>query len=98
MKKFPMLVLRLLVLLMAIHANGQPGKIIVDLSGEWRFRVDSLDKGLTEKWFHNILPDKIFLPGSMTTNGKGNDISVNTPWTGSIIDSGWFTKPQYAKY
>ena len=34
----------------------------------------------------------------MTSNGKGNDISVNTPWTGSIVNSSWYTEPEYAKY
>ena len=70
----------------------------IDLSGQWNFQIDSLDKGVSEKWFDKKLTDKINLPGSMTTNGKGDDITVNTPWTGSIVDSSWFFKPQYAKY
>jgi hypothetical protein len=70
----------------------------IDLSGTWRFQVDSLDKGVSEKWFDQKLNDQINLPGSMTTNGKGNDITINTPWTGSIVDSSWFFKPEYAKY
>ena len=76
----------------ATNVNGQhgPKQMKIDLSGEWRFQVDSLDKGVQEQWFNKNLTDKIKLPGSMTTNGKGNDISVNTPWTGSIVDSGWF--------
>lgn len=70
----------------------------IDLKGEWSFQIDSSDKGMDEQWFHKKLTDRINLPGSMTTNGKGNDISVNTPWTGSIIDSSWFIKPEYAAY
>src|SRR6266498_2065306 len=70
----------------------------IDLSGEWRFKIDSLDEGIAKEWFNHKLDDQIKLPGSMTTNGKGNDISINTPWTGSIIDSSWFYKPQYAQY
>jgi len=70
----------------------------IDLSGTWRFQIDSLDKGVSEKWFDKQLNDQIHLPGSMTTNGKGNDITINTPWTGSIVDSSWFFKPEYAKY
>jgi hypothetical protein len=34
----------------------------------------------------------------MTTNGKGDDISVNTPWTGAILDSSYFKKPEYSQY
>jgi hypothetical protein len=70
----------------------------IDLSGTWRFQVDSLDKGVKEQWFNKKLGDKISLPGSMTTNGKGDNITTHTPWTGSIVDSSWFVKPQYAEY
>jgi len=70
----------------------------IDLSGQWNFQIDSLDKGVKEKWFNKKLADKIELPGSMTTNGKGDDITINTPWTGSIVDSSWFFKPEYAAY
>ncbi|MBB6129226.1 sugar-binding domain-containing protein [Mucilaginibacter lappiensis] len=70
----------------------------IDLSGKWAFQVDSLDQGIPEKWYKNTLPGKIILPGSMTTNGLGNDITVNTPWTGSIEDSTWFRNPEYEQY
>jgi hypothetical protein len=70
----------------------------IDLSGTWAFQIDSRDIGTSEKWFDKKFSDKLSLPGSMTTNGKGDDISVNTPWTGSIFDSSWFFKPEYAKY
>ena len=70
----------------------------INLSGQWTFQIDSLDIGKSEKWFDRKLSDQVSLPGSMTTNGKGNDIKVNTPWTGSIFDSSWFYKPEYAKY
>lgn len=69
-----------------------------DLSGSWGFQVDSLDEGITGKWFNHPLKDHIKLPGSMTTNGKGDDVSVNTPWTGNIIDKSWFTSDEYAQY
>lgn len=70
----------------------------IDLAGEWKFAIDSLDKGISEKWFDQELADKVTLPGSMTTNGKGNDISLKTPWTGQIVDSSFFKKPEYAKF
>ena len=70
----------------------------IDLAGEWQFAIDSLDKGVTEKWFAKNLGDVIQLPGSLTTNGKGDDIGLNTPWTGQIVDSSFFKKPEYAKY
>jgi len=70
----------------------------LSLAGEWRFRIDSLDKGITEKWFSKTLGDRIHLPGSMTENLKGNDITLKTKWTGSIYDSSFFYNPRMAKY
>ncbi|MDX1768714.1 MAG: hypothetical protein R3294_11715, partial [Arenibacter troitsensis] len=43
----------------------------IDLSGEWRFQIDSLDQGMTEKWYTSKLLESVQLPGSMTGNGKG---------------------------
>lgn len=71
---------------------------IIDLAGEWRFQSDIKDEGIAGEWFGKDIDDQIKLPGSMTTNNKGDDISVNTPWTGSIFDSSWFFKAEYAKY
>ena len=70
----------------------------IDLAGEWKFAIDSLDQGISEKWFDQELAEKVTLPGSMTTNGKGNDITLKTPWTGQIVDSSYFKKPEYAKF
>ncbi len=70
----------------------------IDLAGEWQFAIDSLDKGITEKWFAKNLDDVIQLPGSLTSNRKGDDIGMNTPWTGQIVDSSFFKNPEYAKY
>jgi hypothetical protein len=81
----------------AQSSNSEYNKTI-DLSGQWFFQIDSLDQGEAQQWFSKTLNDKIWLPGSMTTNNKGNDVDINTPWTGSIIDSSWFFSPEYAKY
>lgn len=70
----------------------------IDLSGQWNFAIDSLDQGISGKWFDQTLADHITLPGSMTSNGKGDDITLKTPWTGQIVDSSYFKKPEYAKY
>ncbi|MBZ4191961.1 sugar-binding domain-containing protein [Niabella beijingensis] len=70
----------------------------IDLSGEWQFAADPQDKGVAEKWFSSKLKDQVRLPGSMTTNGKGNEVDLNTPWTGGIADSSWFKKSEYAPY
>ena len=69
----------------------------IKLSGQWSFRIDSTDVGETQQWFNKRFSNKIHLPGSLTTNGIGNDIAINTPWTGDIVDSSWFFEPQYAR-
>ena len=38
--------------------------------------------------------DYVMLPGSMLTNEKGNPVSVNTRWTGSLYD---YQSPLYRK-
>lgn len=70
----------------------------IDLSGEWAFVADPEDRGIKEKWNTTLLAETIMLPGSMTENGKGNDIKINTQWTGSIFDSSWYHEPAMAKY
>ncbi len=70
----------------------------IDLSGTWQFALDPFDKGVSESWFNQILKDTLTLPGSLTSNGKGDDITLATPWTGQIVDSSFFKKPEYAKY
>ena len=69
-----------------------------DLSGTWFFRIDSLDIGITEKWFLSQLSSKIKLPGSMVENGYGSDISIATKWTGQIVDKSWYDDEKYEKY
>ncbi len=73
-------------------------KDTIDLSGEWNFQIDSLDIGVDKQWFNLNLPETIQLPGSMASNGKGDEISVNTHWTGGIMDKSWYTDERYAKY
>ncbi|HEY0668633.1 MAG TPA: glycoside hydrolase family 2 TIM barrel-domain containing protein [Sphingobacteriaceae bacterium] len=70
----------------------------IDLSGQWYFRIDSLDQGEEQRWYAQTLHEEIKLPGSLTTNGKGQEVTVNTPWIGGIVDSSWFFNPKYAKY
>ncbi|MBP1670283.1 MAG: beta-galactosidase, partial [Bacteroidetes bacterium] len=73
-------------------------KYVIDLSGDWEFRIDSLDQGVTDNWVTKTFIDQIQLPGSMLTNGKGDDITVKTKWTAGIWDSIWYKSPDLAKY
>ena len=68
------------------------------LAGEWNFALDSNDVGIQENWAAKPLGDRINLPGSLQAQGKGEDISVNTQWTGDIVDRSWYNEERYAKY
>ncbi|HEX6846373.1 MAG TPA: glycoside hydrolase family 2 TIM barrel-domain containing protein [Chitinophagaceae bacterium] len=68
------------------------------MAGDWFVRIDSLDLGERHQWYNQKFAHKLKLPGSLTTNGIGNDIALNTPWMGSIFDSSWFFAPQYAEF
>jgi hypothetical protein len=70
----------------------------ISLAGLWLFKLDPEDIGEKQKWYTNKLPDRINLPGSTTGNGYGDDISLDTEWTGSIIDKSFFTDAKYEKY
>ena len=68
------------------------------LAGQWRFQLDRTDVGIGERWFEWNLPDKIKLPGSLTEQGIGDPVTVDTKWIGGIVDKSWFTAPEYAPY
>ena len=64
------------------------GAQTIDLSGSW-------DLSLTDSVHYN---DYVMLPGSLLTNGKGDPVSVNTQWTGSLYDSSFYFNPYMEKY
>lgn len=84
----------LLLLFVSIVATAQR----IDLSGQWRFAIDHNNIGVQQQWYNKVMPETVMLPGSMMTNGKGDDVDVNTKWTGDIVDSSYYTSPAYAKY
>lgn len=70
----------------------------INLTGEWQFQTDPDDQGIVEKWFDNELADTIHLPGSMAENGKGDEVTLKTKWTGGIQNPEWYKDPNYAPY
>lgn len=70
----------------------------VPLSGSWRFALDRADRGAAEEWYNRDLPHRIRLPGSLQEQGYGDDVSTDTPWTGSLNDRSWFSDDRYAPY
>ncbi len=87
-----------LTIIFIMVVSCEKKKNTIDLSGDWLFRIDSLDEGILSGWFNSLSKETIVLPGSMAENGKGNDISVLTEWTGSIIDKSWYADSAYSKY
>ncbi|MBI5384724.1 MAG: discoidin domain-containing protein [Verrucomicrobia bacterium] len=77
---------------------SSPAADVVRLDGSWRFQLDRSDRGVTERWFEKSLPDKINLPGSLPAQGIGDAPSLDTKWTGGIVDRSWFTAPEFEKY
>lgn len=71
---------------------------VLSLTGSWRFAFDRTDKGMIEQWFKRPLKGSIKLPGSLPEQGIGGDITVDTKWTGGIVDRSFFTDPQFAPY
>jgi GH18 family chitinase len=70
----------------------------IPLSGVWRFEVDPSDEGLAAFWEKRTLAERIRLPGVLQAQGFGEDITVDTRWTGEIVDRSFFTSPRYEPY
>jgi hypothetical protein len=74
------------------------GQNKLSLAGEWQLRLDPADLGLRQHWWLADYTDKVKLPGSLTENGKGNEVDLQTPWVGDIFDSTYFVSDRYKKY
>lgn len=60
---------------------------VIDLSGNWQAQLHG-----------NPSQYAVRLPGSLLTNHLGDDLSVNTRWTGSLYDSSFYYNPYMAPY
>ena len=94
MKKLPLILLLFVCSVQALYSVDKT----IDLSGKWNFAIDRDEKGIAEKWFAKPLTDHVILPGSMVENLKGDNITLETKFTGSIYDSSWFYNPKMEKY
>lgn len=54
---------------------SQPVKEI-NLSGQWQVALDSLDRGITDKWFNRSFDDVITLPGTLCDAGYGTPCTL----------------------
>ncbi len=89
MKRYTLILSLLLCQLAFTSLSAQQ---VISLAGAWDFSTNppSLGEGSGEGY--------VILPGSMLTNGKGDDVSVNTLWTGSLYDSSYYYNPQMEAY
>ncbi|MDL2281893.1 beta-galactosidase [Parabacteroides sp. OttesenSCG-928-G06] len=87
------LLLSLLLLLSCSRSGDQ-----ISLAGEWQFKLDPADAGVGEQWYTQSFESVIQLPGSLQEQGYGEDVSVDTKWTGDQNDKTWFTDQKYEKY
>ena len=90
-------VIALVAALACSSALGESARAI-DLAGTWAVRLDPKDVGVGEEWFRQPLTERTSLPGSLAEQGLGEEVTVDTVWTGSIIDRSWFEADKYAKY
>jgi hypothetical protein len=88
----------LLLILTACTSHNKSVRDSISLSGEWKFRIDSLDQGIRDKWYEVLSDETIMLPGSMAENGKGDEVTLKTSWIGDIVDKSYFNEKKYEKY
>jgi hypothetical protein len=73
----------------------------LDLSGAWTLALDPENRGERQHWYAADLPTPagaLTLPGSIQAQGYGDEIALDTPWTGTIVDRSLFDDPRYAPY
>ncbi len=71
----------------------------IDLSGEWKFKLDPSNIGIKKMWYNQDFESNITLPGALQNQGYGNNVTAKTPWVvAEIADNSWYTEPMFAKY
>jgi hypothetical protein len=88
----------LLFILTGCTTNYQSARETISLAGDWRFKMDPLDQGIIDQWYKTTFTETVKLPGSMAENGKGEEVTLDTDWTGDIVDRSYFNEKKYEKY
>ena len=102
MMKRLLLFLSTAILLLLSAASPAAAQRIMSLAGAWDFAMGD-EHGQKKGETIDVMPrqhydDFVMLPGSMLTNGKGHDVTLETPWTGSLYDSSYYFNPRLAPY
>lgn len=86
------------VVWVSLYPEPLAGAETVSLAGQWRFQLDRDDAGVPEQWFTKELKQTLCLPGALQNQGFGDDITVDTRWTGETGKDRWLRQPQYERY
>ncbi len=70
---------------------------IISLAGAWDFAIGDTIVGKNSP-LRTKYQDFVMLPGSMLTNDKGEPVSLQTQWTGSLYDSSYYFNPSMEPY
>lgn len=70
----------------------------INLAGAWRYQLDRTDAGIAGNWYAKRLPHRVRVPVDLAAQGIGDEVTLQTPWTGDIIDQSFFKEPEYAVY
>jgi len=70
---FQKLVFLSLILVVSVSCKTKSGEIrkTMDLSGEWQFKIDSVDVGIKNSWYTSNFSESIVLPGTTDLAQKG---------------------------
>lgn len=74
------------------HAQAQQR---LSLAGEWRLRLDSLNKGKDEQWFLQSFRQAVKLPGTLDDAGIGHQPTVDTSVMNKEVMAGLSRKHRY---
>ncbi len=77
---------------MTLHAQQ-----VLNLAGGWDFAIGD-EQNQSRPGPRTHYDDYVVLPGSMLTNDKGDPVTVETPWTGSLYDSSYYFNPFMEAY
>ncbi|WP_380157471.1 sugar-binding domain-containing protein [Kineococcus sp. R86509] len=80
-----------------------PDHHVLDLSGPWRAALDPDGVGEHERWYRPAVLDalatrELTLPGSVQEQGFGDPVTLETPWTGLVVDRSFYEDERYAPY
>ena len=82
-----------IMLLSGFTALAQISRMSV--SGIWQFKLDSLDKGINEKWHERQFEAKLNLPGTLDDAGIGNPVAADTSTLNKPVMISLSRKHQY---